>query len=132
MKGVLADSCVLIDALRNRNGRRDQLDSILKTGMDLCSCAVTVAELQAGFRPRETLATAELLSALSYRNISSAAAHRAGQWKREWASRGRTLALPDLLIAAVAEENDLFVLTDNLKDFPMSGARVGAALPVHT
>jgi predicted nucleic acid-binding protein len=129
MKGVLADSCILIDALRNRNGRRDHLDAILRTGLDICSCAVTVAELHAGFRPKETRATVELLAALTYRSISPAPAARAALWRREWASRGRTLALPDLLIAAVAEENDLFLLTDNLKDFPMSGLRVGAALP---
>jgi predicted nucleic acid-binding protein len=43
----------------------------------------------------------------------------AGELYREWRVKGRTLALPDLTVAAVAICNGLLLATDNHKDFPM-------------
>lgn len=129
MKGVLLDSCILIDALRNRRNRRAEIEGFLLRGLDVCSCAVTVAELRTGFRADERESTEEILSILRYRETSIVGAMMAGDWKKDWASRGRTLALPDLLIAATAFDHDLFVLTDNVKDFPMREIRVGSAVP---
>ena len=39
-----------------------------------------------------------------------------GTWRNQ---KGRTLELPDTLIAAIAIENDCALVTDNQKDFPM-------------
>ena len=43
----------------------------------------------------------------------------AGLIKNEWAQKGRTLAIPDVLIAATALAHRLVLMTDNRKDFPM-------------
>jgi predicted nucleic acid-binding protein len=39
--------------------------------------------------------------------------------KCEWARKGRTLTLTDMMIAATALEHGLRLATDNRKDFPM-------------
>jgi predicted nucleic acid-binding protein len=51
-------------------------------------------------------------------------AQKAGELYREWRLKGKTLALPDLTVAAVAIGNGLYLATDNSKDFPMSELRL--------
>jgi predicted nucleic acid-binding protein len=46
-------------------------------------------------------------------------ARQAGRWRHDYARRGVTLALPDLLIAATAVEYGLTLITDNRKHFLM-------------
>jgi predicted nucleic acid-binding protein len=46
-------------------------------------------------------------------------ARLAGELKRDSGRKGTTLNLGDLIIAATALCNDLTLLTDNTKDFPM-------------
>ena len=43
----------------------------------------------------------------------------AGLLKNEWAKQGRTLSIPDVIIAATALAYKLVLMTDNRKDFPM-------------
>ena len=43
----------------------------------------------------------------------------AGHFNRIYSGRGVTLAIPDAIVAAVAVENGLALITDNAKDFPM-------------
>jgi predicted nucleic acid-binding protein len=47
------------------------------------------------------------------------AARLAGELKRDYSKKGKTLSIPDTLIAATALHNRLTLLTDNAKDFPM-------------
>ena len=44
---------------------------------------------------------------------------RAGALKQQWARKGRTLALADMIVAAIALERECVLMTDNRKDFPM-------------
>jgi predicted nucleic acid-binding protein len=46
-------------------------------------------------------------------------AEMAGLLKRDHAKKGRTLNLGDVIIAATALHNNLTLITDNSKDFPM-------------
>lgn len=48
----------------------------------------------------------------------------AGELYRERPHKGKTLALPDLMIAAVPIFNGLQFATDNPKDFPMPELRL--------
>lgn len=116
---ILLDTSVLIDALNQRGGRREFLLKLVEQGHDLASCAVTVAEIYAGMRPAEARKTSAWLASLIYYETTQSAAKRAGDLKASWAKKGRTLALPDALIAAVAIEHGLSLATENVKDFPM-------------
>jgi len=43
----------------------------------------------------------------------------AGLLKQSWARKGINLSFPDVVIAAVAISENLTLITDNVKDFPM-------------
>jgi len=116
---VLLDTSVLIDIL-NRRGRRSEFFSeLLQEGHTFACCAVTIAEVYAGMKPHEKTATEELLRGLEYFETPRKTAEFAGHLKAVWTRKGRTLALPDTLIAATALENGLTLATANRKHFPM-------------
>jgi predicted nucleic acid-binding protein len=119
MATFLLDTSVIIDALNNRRGRPGLLMDLLNSGHLLACCPINVTEVYAGLRPREEAATQAFLASLQFIPITSQAARFAGELKREYARRGSTLNLGDVIIAAVAIENRFTLLTDNVKDFPM-------------
>jgi predicted nucleic acid-binding protein len=100
------------------------LRELLLRGDRLGCCAVNVAEVYAGMRPGEAQATDALLNSLDYFEITREIARRAGEIKFQHARRGRTLSVPDTLIAAVALGYGLTLVTDNVKDFPTPGLRI--------
>ena len=116
---VLLDTNILIDLLNNRAGRREALADLASRDIKLASCAITVAEVYAGMRPKESGITAAVLAELEYFELTVSAAKRGGELKALWAKKGHTLSITDTLIAAVAIENGLSIATDNIKDFPM-------------
>jgi predicted nucleic acid-binding protein len=121
---VLLDTNVLIDVLRNRNGRREFLADLLDSGNQLACCAVTVAEVYAGMRSAEARETAEFLNSLEYLEITRETSGGAGRMKAAWAKKGITLTLPDVLIAAVAIQHRAALATDNRKHFPMTELQI--------
>ena len=116
---LLLDTSVVVDALNARAGSRRFLQVQLYAGHTLACCAITTAEVYAGMRRHEAQATDEFLDALEYYETTRAVARRAGHLKAAWARKGQTLALPDVLIAAVALEHGLALATGNRKHFPM-------------
>jgi hypothetical protein len=51
--------------------------------------------------------------------IDAAAGEHAGRLRNFWAKKGRVIALPDIIVAAIAIEQGCTLLTDNRRDFPM-------------
>lgn len=123
MSTYLLDTSVLIDVLRDVGGRAGALRGLVDGGHLLACSAINVAEVFAGMKPRERERTVALLDSLEHYDITRPIAERAGQLRREWAARGRTLALADLLIASVAMTHGLVFITDNERDFPMKELR---------
>ncbi len=121
---ILLDTSVIIDVLRYQRARHDWLRQRASEGDIFASCAITVAEIYAGMRPLEAQKTSEFLEQLEYVEISEQAASKAGTLKFEWQRRGRTLSLPDAIIAALAITEDLDLATDNSKDYPMPEVRL--------
>jgi predicted nucleic acid-binding protein len=117
----LLDTSVIIDALSNKRNRRDLLLSLLRQGHLLACCPINVAEVYAGFRPKEETATEEFLRALEYYHITWPVARMAGLLKRDHHRKGIALTIADATIAAVAMAHELILMTDNVKDFPMKG-----------
>jgi predicted nucleic acid-binding protein len=116
---ILLDTSVLIDVLRLRNRRRELLLELVQTGHALCTSAINIAELYAGMRPWEEQHTDDLVAMLDCYELSKTTGRVAGTLKGQWAKKGRTLALTDTIIAAIALEHHCALMTDNRKDFPM-------------
>ena len=121
---ILVDTCVLVDALNERSGRRELLLDWISQGHKLASCAVVVGEVYAVLRAKEHARTRAWLQLMNYFEIRQETAKLGGDIKADWAKKGHTLSLTDTLIAAVAIENGLTVATDNVKDFPMPELRL--------
>jgi predicted nucleic acid-binding protein len=119
MATFLLDTSVIIDALNNKRGRRALLLELLNDGHLLACCPINVTEVYAGMRPKEEAATGAFLDSLHYFAITAPTARSAGELKREHRRKGITLNLGDVIIAAVALSNQLILLTDNVKHFPM-------------
>jgi predicted nucleic acid-binding protein len=115
----LLDTSVIIDALNRKRNRWQLLASLVEAGETLACSAVTVVEIYAGLRPRESAATRIFLEGLEHYNLDWELARYAGLLKNEWARKGRALAIADVLIAATALAHKLVLMTDNRKDFPM-------------
>lgn len=120
MPAYLLDSDIIIDVLNNKHGRSAILRKLLEQGQLLACCEVSVAEVYAGLQPTEEARTEELLQSLEYYAVTWGIARRAGLLKRDWARKGVTLSIADILIAAVALEYNLTLITANLKHYPMS------------
>jgi len=116
---LLLDTSVLIDVLRGRQGRRQQLAELARAGHTLTTTALNVAEVYSWMRPHEKKETDAFLDALECYQLTVVDAKLAGSLKRYWSAKGRTLALADTIIAAIAIERECALLTDNRKDFPM-------------
>ncbi len=116
---LLLDTSVLIDVLRARNRRSEQLAELVRAGHTLATTVVNIAELYSGMKQPEQAPAEVFLSSLYCFDLTGTSARLAGKLKFDWSKKGRTLALVDTTIAATAIENHCQLFTDNRKDFPM-------------
>lgn len=119
MAAVLLDTTVLIDVLRGRPGAAARLEALRRAGDIPYACAVNVEETARGLRPREREAARALLDGLRVAPLGSREGWRAGDWRRDFASRGKTLSQADCLVAAAAASIGARLATGNPKDFSM-------------
>ena len=116
----LLDTNIIIDAINDKKNRNQALIGLAEAGNILACCPINVAEVYAGIRPKEEQRTSELLRSLKLYPITFDVAELAGRLKRDYGKKGKTLGLTDTLVAAVALHNELSLITDNVKDFPMA------------
>jgi predicted nucleic acid-binding protein len=121
---ILLDTSVLVDLLRNHKDRRNFVAGLLQANHTLTTTVLNIAEVYAGMLPGELAITEGLLSGLICFGVSEDAARAGGRLKSNWAKRGKTLGLTDVLIAAIAIEEQCALLTDNRKHFPMNELRL--------
>src|SRR5579875_1312454 len=117
---VLLDTTVLIDLLRGRTQALDRLTALRRRGEPPFTTAMNVEGIHRGLRPAERGAASQLFDGIRVAAIGRTEGARAGDWRREHASRGVTLTQADCLIAAVAVSLGLPLATGNPKDFPMA------------
>ena len=120
MGAVLLDTTVLIDVLRGRTAI-GRLRELRVSGDRPFACAINVEEIVRGLRPGEEAPARTLVEGLRLAPLGDVEGWRAGEWRRDFASRGVTLAQADCLIAAAAVSIGARLATGNPKDFPMSG-----------
>lgn len=82
-------------------------------------CAINVEEIVRGLLPRELEPAGRLFAGLRVAPLGADEGWRAGQWRRDFAARGVTLAQADCLIAAAAVSLGARLATGNPCDFPM-------------
>jgi predicted nucleic acid-binding protein len=121
MATYLLDTSVIIDALNAKKNRNAALIGLAGQGHILACCPINVAEVYAGLRPKEEQKTSALLHSLELYSITFAVAELAGRLKRDYGRQGKTLTIPDAVVAAVALHYQLTLITDNAKDFSMPG-----------
>ena len=119
MATLLLDTSVIIDAINGKRNRDQLLKELLYHGHLLACCPINVTEVYAGLRAHEEARTLNLLQSLQYYPITWPVARLAGDLKRDYGRKGITLATTDVTIAAVALYNELTLITDNLKHYPM-------------
>jgi predicted nucleic acid-binding protein len=124
MATLLLDTSVIIDAINERNNRRQFLRGLVERGNVLACCPINITEIYAGMRPKEETQTTRFLTSLDLYPITFSVARLAGELKRDFSKKGVTLSVTDSLIAAVAIEYQLPLLTDNTKDFPMKNLKL--------
>ena len=123
MTQFLLDTSVIIDVLNDKRGRARLIQELLADGHAFSCCSINVAEVYAGMRPRERRHTENLLDSLFCYEITRSVAAQAGLLKHEWSERGITLSIADTCIAAAALANNLVLMTDNIKHYPMADVR---------
>ena len=119
MVTYLLDTSVIIDALNDKKTRRQLLRDLIRQGNALACCPINITEIYAGLRPKEEQSTASFLRTLQLYPMTWPVAEMAGLLKRDYGKKGQTLNLGDVIIAATALHNNLTLITDNIKDFPM-------------
>jgi predicted nucleic acid-binding protein len=120
---VLLDSTVLIDHLRGR-AAAERVEELARAGDVLVTTAINVEEVVRGLRTGEQAAAERMFAGLVVLPLSVAEGRRAGEWRRDFATRGVTLSQADCLIAAAAMSAGARLATGNPKDFPMAGLTV--------
>ena len=116
MAAYLLDTGILIRHLRGRKVVVHMLRALGSRDV-LAVSAVTRAEIRAGVRQEEDLATRRLLSRLKTVPVDAKIADRAGDLILRARRQGRTLHLADALIAATAVQQRLSLVTLNKSDF---------------
>ena len=119
MANYLLDTTVIIDYLRGKKEKVKFIKKLASQGLLLGCCLINIIEVYAGMREKEREATEEILDSLEYYEVTKETAKKAGEYKRVYREKGVTLSLPDVTIAAVAISNNLILVTDNLKHYPM-------------
>jgi hypothetical protein len=118
MARVLLDTTVVIDALRGR-AAAGRVRGLRSAGDQPYVCAITIEETVRGLRTVEEPDARQLFAGLRMVPLGEREGWQAGEWRRAFAQRGRTLSQPDCLIAAAAAAVGARLATGNPQDFPM-------------
>ena len=114
---IVADSDVLIDALRGREPARSRV-ALEISGGGLSTTTVSAFELLAGARAcGEREKVDALLSSLRLLPLDEAASREAARVHRDLAARGEPIGNPDCLIAGVCLASGAVLLTRNRAHF---------------
>ena len=116
----LLDSTFAIDFLRARPHATDRMWRLVAGGDDPFISDVVLCELATGVRPAEMQELDRFVRGVEFVQPGPEVARQAGVWRGEARSRGKTLSVPDALIAATADALGAAVLTRNVWDFALT------------
>jgi predicted nucleic acid-binding protein len=120
----LLDTSFVIDVLRGLPAARERFARLFEEGGPIYVDEIVACEAAAGSHLHPDPALTGLLRPLEFIQPGPESALDAGRWRAEARRRGRTLSLPDALIAAAAVAMDATVITRNVRDFALTPAVV--------
>ena len=114
---IVADTDVLVDALRGREPARSRIAEALAAGQ-LATTAITAFELRSGADTDRTRATIDqLLAPLEILPFDQQAAIRAGNVRRTLETAGMPVGMADYLIAGICLAHSASLITRNRSHF---------------
>jgi predicted nucleic acid-binding protein len=121
---LILDSTFVIDHLRGDRGARDRWHRMFEEGDQPVVTEIVVCEIRTGLRAADEDILDRLLGPTEFVQPGRQTAMLAGTWRAESSAAGRTLGLPDALIAAAAFNLGGGVVTRNVRDFALTPVRV--------
>ncbi len=119
MAEYLLDTTIIIDYLRGKDKIIKLIKKMFYEGSSLGCCPVNVIEVYTGMKERERKVTEEFIDSLENYELTKEIAKQAGEYKKKYQRKGISLSLPDVAIAAIAVANNLTLLTNNQKHYPI-------------
>jgi predicted nucleic acid-binding protein len=114
---TIADTDVLIDALRGREPGRSRIESELKSGF-LATTSITLFELWSGAQSSgEEEKVNRLLSSMEILPLDETAGREAARVRRELEEAGTPIGTADYLIAGICLSRSAVLLTRNADHF---------------
>ncbi len=114
---IVADSDVLIDALRGREPARRRIALELGSRA-LATTSISVFELRSGAKTTQELAKVEMLLApIMVLPLDDAAARAAADVRKKLEAAGQTIGTADYLIAGICLSRSAILLTRNRSHF---------------
>lgn len=128
MKGFLVDTCI-ISELAKRTPAREVVRWFENTSESLFLSTITVEEFLTGLRhlgSEKKLAFFHVMMREEYEilPVTTEVAERSSLLRHEARVQGAPMGIADALIAATALEEDLTLITRNVKDFAKCGAPI--------
>ena len=114
----LLDTTVLVDISREREPAATWSRALLRSAHVVDVSTVSVAEFFAGLRPEARSTWETFFGDLERWEVTTAVAIRAGSLRYDFARKGRTILIPDAIIAATAIAVGAVLVTSNVKHFP--------------
>jgi len=99
-----------------------ELEGMARAGIPACCCAVSWAEIVAGMRRGEEVATEAFFAGRAEIVIDAAVGRRAGGYLARY-GKSHGLGIADALIAGAASTAGLHLWTLNRRDYPMEDVR---------
>ena len=121
---LVLDSTFVIDHLKGDPDARTRWRRMFEEGDQPVVTEIVVCEVRTGLRERDVGILDRLLIPTSFVQPGRETASLAGRWRSEVRDSGRTLGLPDALIAAAAFHLGGSVVTRNVRDFALTPVRV--------
>jgi predicted nucleic acid-binding protein len=121
---LILDSSFVIDHLRGDPGARVRWHRMFEEGDQPVVTETVVCEVRTGLRAQDEPIFDRLLLPTEFVQPGRETAMLAGIWRADVSAGGRTLGLPDALIAAAAFHLGGSVVTRNVRDFALTPVRV--------
>lgn len=121
---LILDSTFVIDHLKGDPEAGTRWHRMFEEGDQPVVTEVVVCEVRAGLRDQDEPILERLLLPTEFVQPGRETALLAGRWRADARAAGRTLGLPDSLIAAAAFHLGGGVVTRNVRDFALTPVRI--------